>query len=65
MVVLYGGSREPVGLIKPTPLPVKTPTLSGGCGFLRVGVRASLENPRVARDNPYSKQGGKRKKQIL
>jgi hypothetical protein len=42
-----------MGFTKPTTLPVKTRARGCGCGFPRIGVQVSLENPRVARDTPY------------
>ena len=41
--------QKPGNLTKP--LPAKTPTLVGRCGFAWVRVQVALENPRVTRDN--------------
>ena len=50
----------PVEPVEPLPPPTETPTLVGGYGFVRVGVRVALEYPRVTRHNPYSYGRGSR-----
>ena len=43
-----------MGFIKPAPVAAETRTPGCGCGFPGVRVRVSLENPRVARAEPYT-----------
>ena len=58
-LVISGGKPPhrlgyPRVFVNPLPVPTKTCARGRGCGFWRVRVRVTLENPRVACDIPYA-----------